>query len=63
MNQTEIRADLLISGSYLYLQDQNRKTIKNGGIVMKNRCLTTLDEAAILSRIDNLAKKIKKRHR
>jgi hypothetical protein len=30
---------------------------------MKNRCHTTLDEAAILSRIDNLAKKIKKRHR
>jgi 5-methylthioadenosine/S-adenosylhomocysteine deaminase len=34
MDQARIQADLLVSGGYLYLQDQNRTTIKDGGVAI-----------------------------
>lgn len=48
MNQTEIRADLLVTGSYLYLQDQNRKTIQDGGVAILGDTIVETGPAADL---------------
>jgi 5-methylthioadenosine/S-adenosylhomocysteine deaminase len=49
MNQTENRADLLVTGSYLYLQDQNRTTIKSGAVAIRNDTIVETGPAAELA--------------
>ena len=48
MNQAEHKADLLVTGSYLYLQDKNKTIIKNGGVAIHKDTIVETGIAADL---------------
>jgi 5-methylthioadenosine/S-adenosylhomocysteine deaminase len=49
MSQTEPSADLLVTGSYLYLQDKNKSIVKDGGVAILKDTIVEIGNASDLT--------------